>query len=412
VTAAAALLLAITFQPPVFGPPCHAYQAAAGDLDRDGRDEFAVACRGGPDLVVRFTDEGVLETVWTSPESDRTECVTWGDYDDDGDVDLATAGNGRAVRVYRNDRGVLNLAWTAAAETDSKDCEFADIDGDGDLDLIVVGSGTDQIYLNERGGFLAPRSVFLGDETDDVALFDFDQDGDLDLLAATSDPSAPELLFRNEGGSLLRHWESPGGMEASAVAWADYDRDGRVDFAIVRPNDPDEIWRQSAPGEFERVLWNNPVSHSREVLWADFDRDHWPDLIIGQEGPLTVWRNKQTQLLLQDPLAGPGDLVEALAVGDADGDGKLDLFVGARNPDRKAQPFVRLYLGGEAPRAAPVEDPDPEDLLKPHVPVRELEPGPSLASRLLGLLVKTLLLAAILYGGWRASEFIKTLDKP
>jgi len=396
-------------QPPLLGPACHAFQAAAADLDRDGRVEFAIACTGEPNLVVHLTEAGVIETVWSSPEVENTQCVSWGDIDDDGDADLATAGYGDLARIYRNDRGTLVLGWSAPKPTQSKDCELADIDGDSDLDLVVAGSGTDQIYINEGGAFRDARSVFLGDETDDVALFDFDKDGDLDLLAAISGKNSPDLLFRNESGSFLRHWETPAALQGSSVSWTDYDRDGRADFAIGRPNDPDEIWRQTSAGEFECVLWNNPPSHTREVLWADFDRDQWPDLLVGREAPLEIWRNVST-VMTPTALAGEEALVEAVAVGDADGDGNPDLLVAARDGDRKAQPLIRIYLGGPPPAAPRVDEPEP-DLMAPELPDRPPEAKPSLLSRLLKFLFKTLLLVAMLFGGWRASQFIKTLDK-
>ncbi|MCP4869218.1 MAG: VCBS repeat-containing protein [Proteobacteria bacterium] len=408
-------MLAIVLQPPVYGPSCHGFQAAAGDLDRDGRDEFAIACTGEPDIVVTLSEAGTLDRVWTSPVAEGSQCVTWGDYDDDGDVDLAVAGYGSPARIYRNDNGVLNLGWTAAEPTQSKDCEFADIDGDSDVDLVVAGSGTDQIYVNEGGGFQKARSVFFGDETDDIAFADFDQDGDLDLLAAISGKPSPEILFRNESGSFLRHWETPAAMQASAVAWADYDRDGKLDFAIARPNDPEELWRQASPGVFERVAWNQPASHAREILWVDLDRDQWPDLVVGREAPLVVWRNANRTLTAEPPLPGDEVLIEALATGDANADGRPDLFVAARDGDQDTQPRVRLYLGGEPPMAPGVDQEDARDM----IPDRNdagwgdpiIEEPRGLLARIFGFLFKVLLLVAILFGGWKASEYIKTLDK-
>lgn len=409
-------MLAIVLQPPVYGPSCHAFQAAAGDLDGDGRDEFAVACTGQPDVVLRLSEGNTLDLVWSSPTADNSQCVTWGDYDDDGDLDVAFAGYGTLARVYRNDNGVLNLGWSALEPTSSKDCEFADIDGDSDLDLLVAGSGTDQIYINERGGFGKARSVFLGDETDDIALHDFDQDGDLDLLAAVSGKPSPDLLFRNESGSFLKHWETPAQKQGSAVAWADFDRDGRFDFAIARPNDPDELWRQAGRGIFERVdAWTNPSAHSRELLFADLDRDHLPDLVVGREGPLVVWHNVRTVLTAMPPLPGDEVLIEALATGDANADGLADLFVAARDGDQETQPRVRLYLGGERPRAPGVDQEDARDMIPERGEVGWGDPivqePQGLLSRLFEFVFKVLLLVAIVYGGWRASEFVKTLDK-
>ncbi len=71
--------------------------------------------------------------------------MAWGDYDNDGDLDILLAGYGwpgpsRTTRIYRNDGGGT-FTDIGAALTAVSDCSVAwgDYDNDGDLDILLAG---------------------------------------------------------------------------------------------------------------------------------------------------------------------------------------------------------------------------------------------------------------------------------
>ena len=143
---------------------------------------------------------------------------------------------GQPNRLYRNDGGILtsSAVWSSTEADDTNSVAWGDYDGDGDLDL-AVGNWLqpNRLYRNE-GGMLTASAVWSSIETSytySVAWGDYDGDGDLDL--AVGNHGMPNRLYRNEGGELTRSavWSSVGQANTYSVAWGDYDNDGDLDLA-------------------------------------------------------------------------------------------------------------------------------------------------------------------------------------
>ena len=174
----------------------------------------------------------------------------WGDYDGDGDLDLALMGdrgNGDLVtRIYRNDGAarftpvadLMGLAYGSMS--------WGDFDADGDLDLLVGGSrfgpellsGYVRIYRNDGGSFreLPPERDFAQLGAGGVAWTDYDGDGDLDIVIIGSKSliqPAQLYAYRNEGGGRFAIEFATEGLLLSKLAVGDFNADGDVDVVAL-----------------------------------------------------------------------------------------------------------------------------------------------------------------------------------
>jgi len=194
---------------------------AWADYDGDGAMDLFIAGRGTEywDLVAILyrNDNGkFIEQTgdgYTFPEFQNAS-VTWADYDKDNDLDLiiagATSGGDVFTKLYRNDNGSFIDSEANLAGFVSGDMAWGDYDNDGDLDLMIAGSedGFDHIaklYRNDGGNLTEQTDVstpaFPGTRKGSVAWADYDGDNDLDLLITGYDNSSNQVavLYRNEG---------------------------------------------------------------------------------------------------------------------------------------------------------------------------------------------------------------------
>lgn len=141
----------------------------------------------------------------------------WGDYDNDGDLDVFISIYGGNNRLFRNDGNFSFTEITGIGLSNgglSFSANWGDIDNDGDLDLVVgnaFSSGStlkSYLYLNNGNG------TFTRNQSDTLtkilgwtygnAFGDFDKDGDLDLLHANCfNANQKNALFKNKSSQQV-----------------------------------------------------------------------------------------------------------------------------------------------------------------------------------------------------------------
>ncbi len=135
--------------------------------------------------------------------------VAWGDYDNDGDLDILLTGRGM-TRIYRNDGGgVFTNINAALMGLHNTSVAWGDYDNDGDLDILLTGGNLSndtftKIYRHDGGSNFTDIGAALTDvQNGSVAWGDYDNDGDLDiLLSGYTGLGGISKIYRNDGGAV------------------------------------------------------------------------------------------------------------------------------------------------------------------------------------------------------------------
>jgi enediyne biosynthesis protein E4 len=341
--------------------------AAAGDYDGDGHVDLYVA-NFGPNRLLRNRGDGRFEDVTARAGADDPRwsvSAAFFDADTDGDLDLFVANYvdyaTAAVKACRTASGapdycnpeaypgvpnrlLLNRGDgtfaedPAAAEihrlrSRSLGVVAADFDGDGAAEIYVANDGEPN-QLWDRGGdgrwrdaaLLAGAAVNARGQAEasmGIAVADDDADGDLDLFL-THLTGETNTLYRNDGTGAFTDASIPSGLGVPSVpdtgwgvAWLDADTDDRLDLVVldgavrtvealaaagdpVPFHQPDRLYRQRPDGprgRYERVADPGPalsVSRvSRALAAGDLDDDGDLDLVaVDQGAPVRILLNR------------------------------------------------------------------------------------------------------------------------
>ncbi|MBO6512636.1 MAG: CRTAC1 family protein [Phycisphaerales bacterium] len=370
------------------------FQFGAGTalVDLDGDDDLDILLTGSNGGVMRiyendgagyFTNRNLGSNLGLINSSG----VATADYDNDGDQDIFISGWLSSSKLYRNDGNFVFTDVTLTAGMDVVSAAMAptwgDYNQDGNMDLYVpTRSGAssnwvaNRLYHNNGDGTFTDVAVTLdvdaeNDPTLLAAFFDYDRDGDDDLYLGTDKGTSFNWwnrLYRNDGGTFT---EITGDANAYAyidcmgIALADLNNDSLFDVYMTDTS-RNVLFLNDGTGVFEDHSDAAGVT-SGVVGWgtvfADFDNDSFPDLFVcNQNAPNALFRGSEIANwpMANEASAAGVDLVGSsytVAVGDVNNDGLLDILVDHINsnvklyinqsPDASSNHMIRLKPVGE-----------------------------------------------------------------
>ena len=205
------------------GDTLETFSSVWGDYDNDNIPDVYLVNFDGPNKLLHNNGNGSFTDVTTAPLAiaSHSSAADWGDYDNDGDLDLFVAVSWSLLsdKLFRNDGGGVFTDVTPASMTNwdyTGGAAWGDYDNDGDLDLFAVNGQNEanKLFRNNGGGsFTVAYQGNLINPLSDQACngrgatwADYDRDGDLDLyLANFYGYGCRSRLFRNEIGDN-NHW--------------------------------------------------------------------------------------------------------------------------------------------------------------------------------------------------------------
>ena len=270
---------------------------------------------------------------------------SWGDYDNDGDLDIILTGSSQsATYLYKN---IGNGQFTeiilenVPSVTHGK-VDFVDYDNDGYLDILITGRGSYRgnvatIYKNNKAGsFIYQFMINL--EYGEFTSFDFedtDGDGDIDIVNNGN-------LYVNYGDNIFKK-KPDAGIEYTSrgsVDFGDYDSDGYLDLVITGDNG----WPDYAFSKVYKNMGNNYFVQQNDIIldnvsssdaqWGDFDGDGDLDIVLSgftdnPESTLNVYCNNGNNSFEKTNISNKRSTNTKW--GDYNNDGLLDFAVSHKN---------------------------------------------------------------------------------
>ncbi len=281
--------------------PIHMGAVSWADFDGDG--DFDLLCAGqdysmNASAIVYLNENGSFVPAGLELPAGFWNSAGWGDYDNDGDLDLAyswyTTGTSHSS-IFKNGNGTLTDIGAGITGLTEGSMEWGDYDGDGDLDLLHTGTPADfsntlvLIYENNEGNFTDIGVDFMDCTWYNNALWsDVDNDGDLDVLyIGDNGMTYPFVVYINNNGTFEMVNTGLTGVRTSngniGLVAGDIDNDGDLD--VVNTGDSKTYDKSTKifinnNGTFTELAHTIPGFGSGTLDLTDIDNDGDLDLFF------------------------------------------------------------------------------------------------------------------------------------
>ena len=334
------------------------FSVAAGDLNGDGRPDLASAntfIAGPPPhpghvSVILHSQSlpGAFGGAMNLNVGSDTAMVSIGNLNGDNLMDLVAANDTSASIsiLFQNSSspGTFLAAQNFGVGAHPDGIAIGDLNGDGLLDIAVADSGLSVLFQNPGvpGTFFPP--IRLGVSCSAVGIGDLNADGRVDLVATATNAGNVSILLQNPAGAGTFFPPQPvaAGFQPINVAIADLNADGRLDLAIANlgtPADPNTaslsvlLNNAASPGSFLAASNYATGARSESVAVGDLNGDGKLDVVVANAGLLGT--TGSVSVLFQNPIA-PGTFLPAVnrpgttqplgvAIADLNGDKLLDI---------------------------------------------------------------------------------------
>lgn len=280
--------------------------------------------------------------------------IAWGDYNNDGLLDLLIAGSyfdtERKIEIFitkvyiNKQNGIFAPEHSFIEGAVLGDVKWIDYNHDGYLDISLCGNSRNgkitEIYRNINGQKFVKTAISLqGISEGEMAWADYDNDGDDDLLISGIVSDYPNLkaqtiLYRNELRDSFTVVNTPfEHLAKSSADWADYDNDGDLDlllcgFSFEYQNEYSIVYKNTGNGRFVEHLVNLFGVSDGKANWVDFDSDGDVDIVLSgsPDNPKILFYENIGDKFQQLNIDLPGIFSSTHAIADYDNDGNIDFF--------------------------------------------------------------------------------------
>ncbi len=266
--------------------------------------------------------------------------LNWGDYDQDGLLDILISGtdttNTRNTIIYKNEgNDIFTELTTNILPPAYYYSDWADIDNDGDLDIITGSVNAGKVYKNIGGGNFEIQGSIIGLKNEPY-WFDFNNDGYIDILSIRG-------LLRNNGDYSFSLINCGFPWVVEWVNWGDFNNDGWLDmFASGYDEDYHTVtyfYVNDKNGGFNILPFANLYGSMPNFDFGDYDNDGDLDMLFcGTNAPVfdmydRIYENIGNFQFIEKNIVFPFSISNESRWVDYDNDGDLDISTAARSGD-------------------------------------------------------------------------------
>lgn len=328
------------------------------DINNDGYQDIFISngkAGGENNMLYINQGDGNFTSVTGDPivlDGEPSDGATWADMDNDGDIDAFVVNwYGKNNMLYANNGdGTFEQIVDGIAVNDfgySETASWGDYDNDGYVDLYVTNSDSikkNYLYHNDGSSF---TKIIEGDITNEAFLsrcanwIDVDGDNDVDMFVTNEFNQQENLYLNNGDGTFTKKTSDPlilNGGKTMSASWGDVDNDGDFDVFLANDGANNALFYNDGAGNFTKAttdIVSNDGGNSFGSNFADIDNDGDLDLFVTNSFWGTMWNNflylnngdgtftKNTA----DVTATDMGWSYGNAFGDYDNDGDMDLVV-------------------------------------------------------------------------------------
>lgn len=213
-----------------------------------------------------------------------------------------------------------------------------DIDGDSDLDVIVGKGSAYSLFLlrnDGAGNFTADSLGVSGSNLLKVA--DSDNDGDLDIIGVNTNTNKLRVYVNNGSLHFTAKIITIPSLDLVAFDAADMDNDGDIDIVLGFDNFTDlhiAVYKNNGGNTFESVtVAYNSYSSIGGLVIDDINSDGKKDIVAIKAFSCDAFVNQGSLSFSMKNLVSPGQIINSVATGDYNGDGRRDIVLGKNSTD-------------------------------------------------------------------------------
>ena len=321
---------------PTYGAGTGPQSVAIGDFNGDGNPDLAVANNSSNNVSVLLGNgDGTFRTRVDYAAGTGPQSIVTGDFNGDGKLDLAIANNGAnnvSVLLGYGD-GTFRTAVNYTVGTAPSSVAVGDFNGDGKIDLAVANRSTNNISVllgNGDGTFRTAVNYAAATSPASVTTGDFNGDGKADLAVANTGSNNISVFLGNGDGTFATAVNYTSGLSPFSITIGDFNGDGKPDTAVANYSvntNTVSVFLGNGDGTFQAkvdyAVGTNPTS----VTTGDFNADGHIDLVVSSYSSydVTVLLGNGDGSFRAGVSYSAGQAAQSVTVGDFNGDGNLDL---------------------------------------------------------------------------------------